>query len=104
MLVRCSRIETLASLYYPERTIPESRQGRSGSEFSPLDQLRYLLVRLSENWARYRVFDWQPGVPWTNNLTEQVIGRMKMRARTVRGYKNWPGMKRGLMAAGVGVA
>jgi len=86
------------------RTIPESRQGRSGSEFSPLDQLRYLLVRLSENWARYRVFDWQPDVPWTNNLTEQVIGRMKMRARTVRGYKNWPGMKRGLMAAGVGVA
>lgn len=86
------------------RTIPESRQGRSGSEFSPLDQLRYLLVRLSENWARYRVFDWQPDVPWTNNPTEQVIGRMKIRARTVRGYKNWPGMKSGLIAAGIGVA
>jgi len=28
---------------------------------------------------------------------------MKMRARTVRGYKNWSGMKSGLMAAGVSV-
>ena len=26
-------------------------------------------------------------IRWTNNGTEQVIGRMKMRARTVRGYK-----------------
>jgi hypothetical protein len=31
---------------------------------------------------------------------EQVIGRMKMRARTVRGYKTWPGMQTGLMLAG----
>jgi transposase-like protein len=85
------------------RQIPESRQGRNGSERSPLDQLRYLLVRLAENWRRYRVFDWQPDVPWTNNATEQVIGKMKMRARTVRGYKTWSGMASGLMTAGVGV-
>lgn len=86
------------------RQIPENRQGRIGSEFSPLDQLRYLLARLAENWSRYRVFDWQADVPWTNNPTEQVIGKMKMRARTVRGYKTWSGMSSGLMAAGVGVA
>jgi hypothetical protein len=86
------------------RQIPESRQGRNGSGLSPLDQLRYLLVYLSENWARYRVFDWQRDVPWTNNPTERVIGKMKMRARTVRGYKTWPGMASGLMTAGVGVA
>ena len=84
--------------------IPVTRQGRSGSELSPLDQLRNLLVRLAEHWAHYRVFDWQPDVPWTNNPTEQVIGKMKMRAQTVRGYKTWPGMASGLMAAGVGVA
>lgn len=81
-----------------------TRQGRNGSEFTPLDQLHLILVRLAQDWARYRVFDWQPDVPWTNNLTEQAIGRMKMRARTVRGYKTWPGMASGLMAAGVGVA
>jgi transposase-like protein len=86
------------------RQIPETRQGRNGSELSPLDQLRYLLVRLAENWARYRVFDWQGDVPWTNNLAEQAIGRMKMRARTVRGYKNWPGMASGLMSAGAKIA
>jgi transposase-like protein len=86
------------------RQIPETRQGRNRSEYSPLDQLRYLILRLVENWARYRVFDWQSDVPWTNNPTEQVIGRMKMRARTVRGYKNWPGMASGLMVAGVGIA
>ena len=85
------------------RKIPETRQGRKGSDLSPLDRLRFLLVRLAQDWVRYRVFDWQPDVPWTNNPTEQAIGRMKMRARTVRGYKTWPGMASGLMTAGVGV-
>jgi len=60
---------------------------QNGSECSPLDQLRFLLVRLAENWARYRVFDWDKKVLWINNRTKQVIGRMKMRSRTVRGYK-----------------
>ena len=82
------------------RQIPETRQGRNGSEYSPLDPLRFLLVRLAQHWARYRVFDRQPDVPWTNNPTEQAIGRMKMRARTVRGYKTWSGIASGLMTAG----
>jgi hypothetical protein len=59
---------------------------------SPLELLRYLLICLSEHWGSYRVFDWQPEVPWTNNGTEQVIGKMKMRSRTVRGYKSWSGI------------
>jgi transposase-like protein len=70
---------------------------------SPVDQLRNLLIRLSEDWEQYRIFDWQPEVPWTNNTTEQVIGRMKMRSRTVRGYKTEAGMLAGLMAAGSGM-
>jgi hypothetical protein len=86
------------------RQIPENRAGREQKALTPLDQLRFLLVRLAQNWTRFRVFDWQPDVPWTNNLTEQVIGCMKMRTRTVRGYKNWPGMASGLMVAGIGVA
>jgi len=84
---------------------PETRQGRNASELSPLNQLRYLLVRLAENWRRNRVFDWQPDVPWTNNPTEQVIGKIKMRAR--RGARvQYLARKRrasGLMAAGVSV-
>jgi hypothetical protein len=58
------------------------------------------LIRLSEHWESYRIFDWQPEVPWTNNGTEQVIGRMKMRSRTVRGYKTQPGMLADLLLAG----
>jgi hypothetical protein len=68
-----------------------------------VDQLRDLLIRLSEHWECYRIFDWQPDVPWTNNATEQVIGRMKMRSRTVRGYKTRSGLLAGLMAAGSGI-
>lgn len=85
------------------KQIPERRTGRDG-ELSSLDQLRLLLIRLSEHWNSYRLFDWQTDVPWTNNGTEQAIGRMKMRARTVRGYKAWQGMQAGLLLSGAGLA
>lgn len=84
------------------KQIPERRVGQRG-ERTPLQQLRYLLIRLSERWNSYRVFDWQKDVPWTNNGTEQVIGRMKMRSRTVRGYKSWAGMQAALMLTGSGL-
>jgi hypothetical protein len=73
---------------------------------SPLhqEQLRDMILRLSERWERYILFVHDPGIPWTNNGTEQVIGRMKMRARSVRGYKNWQGMKSGLMVSGGNIA
>jgi len=74
--------------------------GRRKGEHTPIDQLRDLLIRLSEAWADYCTFYSDPEVPWTNNGTEQVIGRMKMRARMVRGYKSWKGMQTGLMLAG----
>ena len=73
---------------------------RSGFQApSPLHLLRELLLRLSEHWHSYCAFQSEPQVPWTNNTTEQVIGRMKMRARTVRGYKSWQGMHTGLLLA-----
>jgi len=74
--------------------------GRHTGQYTPIDQLRDLLIRLSENWSAFCAFYTDPAIPWTNNGTEQVIGRMKMRARTVRGYKTWPGMQTGLMLAG----
>lgn len=84
------------------KQIPERRTGQRG-ERTPLQQLRYLLIRLSEHWNSYRVFDWQKDVPWTNNGTEQVIGHMKIRSRTVRGYKSWKGMQAALMLTGSGI-
>lgn len=80
------------------KQIPERRIGQDGPR-SPLEQLRNLLIRLSEHWPNYRVFTWQNDVPWTNNGTEQVIGRMKVRSRTVRGYKSRNGMLAGLLVA-----
>ncbi len=85
------------------KQIPEKRSGQSG-ERSPLEQLRNLLLRLSEHWASYRVFDWHKEVPWTNNGTEQGIGRMKMRSRTVRGYKSWQGLEAAWLLTGSGLA
>jgi len=83
------------------RQIPSRRRGPH-KPLSALQQLRDLLLRLSEHWNSYRTFDYQKEVPWTNNATEQMIGRMKMRSRTVRGYKTPAGMLAGLMLAGMG--
>jgi len=103
-LIRDLPIEGDKRLVTLARQFPPPQAKRAGETSTPLDQLRYVVLRLAENWARFRVFDWQPDVPWTNNPTEQVIGRMKMRARTVRGYKNQKGMTSGLLAAGVKLA
>jgi len=65
----------------------------------PIEKLRDLLLRMSEHWSAYSTFQSQPQVPWTNNATERAIGRMKMRARTIRGYKSWNGMQNGLLLA-----
>ncbi|WP_322506594.1 hypothetical protein [Anaerolinea sp.] len=65
--------------------------------------LRALLLRLSEHWPTFRVFDWDKEVPWSNNGTERAIGRMQMRSRTVRGYKSWLGLKAAFLLIGSGL-
>lgn len=84
------------------KQVPERRVGQTGA-WTPLVRLRYLLIRLSEHWDSYRVFYWNKEVPWTNNGTEQAIGKMKMRSRTVRGYKSWKGMWAAFLLTGSGV-
>ena len=81
--------------------------GRHSNRHQPrsaLEQLRDLLLRLSQDWQSYCTFQSEPEIPWTHNATEQAIGRMKMRARTVRGYKSWPGMHAGLLLAATRLA
>jgi hypothetical protein len=75
-------------------------RGKGTHPLTPVEQLRDLLIRLSENWPSFCTFYHDLCIPWTNNGTEQVIGRMKMRARNVCGYKTWPSMQTGLMLAG----
>ncbi len=86
-------------LYALWKQLPGRRSPQEQTR-SPLELLRNLLLRLIADWPSYCTFQSEPQVPWTNNLTEQAIGRMKMRARTVRGYKSWPGMQAGLLLAG----
>lgn len=86
------------------RQLPVNRSGRRDEPMTALEQLRLLVGRLSDDWSKYRVFDWISGTPWTNNLTEQAIGRMKIRARTIRGYKSEQGMLNGLLWSGVRIA
>ena len=80
-----------------------ARQSEIDQSRTLIDQLRLLLIRLSNHWFSYRAFDWQTDVPWTNNGSEQVIGRMKIRSRTVRGYKSIDGMLNALMVTGSGL-
>lgn len=87
------------SLYALWKQLPGRRSHPSQAR-SALEQLRDLLLRLSQDWHKYCAFQSEPEVPWTNNPTERAIGRMKMRARTVRGYKSWSGMQAGLLLAG----
>ena len=84
------------SLYALWKQLPGRRSKRDQAR-SPMEQLRDLLLRLSQDWQNYCTFQSEPLVPWTNNATERAIGKMKMRARTVRGYKSWPGMHSGLL-------
>lgn len=87
-------------LYALWKQLP-GRRSKPNQARLALEQLRDLLLRLSQDWQRYCVFQSEPQVPWTNNPTERAIGRMKMRARTVRGYKSWSGMEAGLLVAGI---
>jgi transposase-like protein len=66
---------------------------------TPLEKLRDLVLRLTRDWERYIEFYSDPGIPWTNNHTEQIIGRLKSRAKRVRGYKTSQGQLMGSLVA-----
>jgi transposase-like protein len=73
-------------------TLPDEKR-------TPLEKLRDLVLRLSQDWERYVEFDDDPGIPWTNNHTEQIIGKLKSRAKRVRGYKTTDGLLAGSLVA-----
>jgi transposase-like protein len=77
----------------PGRTTPPDEKR------TPLEKLRDLVLRLSRDWERYIEFYHDPGIPWTNNRTEQIIGRLKSRAKRVRGYKTTEGLLAGSLVA-----
>ena len=86
------------TLYALGKQLP-GRRSKSTQTRSALEQWRDLLLRLRQDWQTYCTFQFEPEIPWTNNSTERTLERMKMRARTVRGYKSWTGRQSGLMLA-----
>lgn len=68
------------------------RTTRPDEKRTPLEKLRDLVLRLGRDWERYVAFYSDPGIPWTNNRTEQIIGRLKNRSKRVRGYKSDQGL------------
>lgn len=72
------------------KQLPAERKVR-GARASPLYRLRQLMLRLSEHWDRYRLYQERSDVPRTNNRTEQAIGRWRTRSRSVRGFKSADG-------------
>jgi transposase-like protein len=77
-------------LYELWKEIP-GRTTKPDEKRTPLEKLQDLVLRLSTDWKRYIEFYSDPGIPWTNNRTEQIVGRLKSRAKRVRGYKNSQG-------------
>lgn len=59
-------------------------------------KLRRLVVDLCNKWRSLLCHRRYRSVPSTNNCTERVIGRSKIRYKTVRGYKSMDGMMNGL--------
>jgi len=75
------------------------RTTKPNEERTPLEKLRDMVLRLNQDWDRYIAFYDDPGIPWTNNRTEQIIGRLKNRAKRVRGYKSTEGLLAGSLVA-----
>jgi len=75
------------------------RATKPNEERTSLEKLRDIVLRLSQDWHRYIAFYDDPGIPWTNNRTEQIIGRLKSRAKRVRGYKSSDGLLTGSLVA-----
>lgn len=71
----------------------------SEGDWPPEVRLRHLLGRVSDHWPDYRRWADDVQIPTTNNRTEQAIGRLKLRSRTVRGYKREAGMLAGILLA-----
>ena len=74
------------------RRVP-ARAPRPGQQASPHYQFRQIIIRLSEQWDRYRLYRTRAAVPTTNNGTERAIGKLKVRSRSVRGYKTTGGIQ-----------
>ena len=81
-----------AALFELCEWLPAERK-TDGARASPLERLRQLALRLSEEWYGYCLDQKRAdGCSATNNRTEQAIRRWGTRSGSVRGLKSWAGL------------
>jgi transposase-like protein len=61
-------------------------------------RMRLFTLDLWEQWPKLRRYQVRPelGMDGTNNASERAIGKSKVRAKTVRGYKSLDGLQNGI--------
>jgi transposase-like protein len=69
-----------------------------GEKTAALYRLRLLILRLLDAWEKYTLDQRHNQVPSTNNATERVIGRWRMRSHSTRGFKCWAGLEAAFLA------
>ncbi|MDQ3438218.1 MAG: transposase [Actinomycetota bacterium] len=71
---------------------------RKGEKASAAYRMRMLALELWNKWPKLLLHLRRPelGMDGTNNASERVIGRSKVRYKTMRGYKSPGGMKNGI--------
>jgi len=61
-------------------------------QIAALFRLRLIILRLHDNWKKYTLDQRSIDVPPTNNGSERVIGRWRIRSHSTRGFKSWAGL------------
>jgi transposase-like protein len=81
-----------------QRRYQGSPQPGAGEQATAGYRMRLLTLELWEHWPKLRLFQTRPelGLDGTNNATERAIGKSKVRAKTVRGYKSLDGLQNGI--------
>lgn len=75
-------------LYKLWEAMSDAKPPGEGEKASPAYRLRQLILRLSEHWSDYLLYQRQPDVPTTNNQTEYGFSRGKTRFKSFRGVKS----------------
>lgn len=65
-----------------------------------LYRLRLLILRLHDNWEKYSLDQHHSEVPSTNNGTERVIGKWRIRSHSTRGFKSRGGLEAAFLTCG----
>ncbi len=78
---------------------PPRRKGQQAKQATAAYRMRLLTLELWTDWNKIRLHLARPelGLDGTNNASERVISKSKVRYKTMRGYKSMGGMGNGIV-------